>query len=104
MQFEYSCNPSKNSFDLGNPYNGALRMGIDEIRKVAEWPNFLKTPLWYTRLGDIIGDTILDDSLNDLREYEEALRLDANFAPAHFALGGAYGERELYDEAIKEMN
>src|SRR4051794_30044219 len=104
MQFEHSKSPSNNTFQLGDPYNEALKLNIDEIRKVAEWSDFPKTPLWYTRLGYNIGDIILDDSLNDLREYEQALKLDANFAPAHFALGGAYGIRGLYNEAIEEMN
>jgi tetratricopeptide (TPR) repeat protein len=79
-------------------------MNADEIRRVAEWAGFEKTPLWYTRLGYNIGDIVLDDSQNDLREYKTALEMDPDFGQAHFALGGAYGDRKLYDLAIIEMN
>lgn len=81
-----------------------MNVKADDIRKVAEWANFEKTPLWYLRVGYNVGDIILDDSLNDLREYKSALELKPDYGLAHFALGAAYAEREEYDLAISEMN
>jgi hypothetical protein len=92
----------------GHPFDEAweLKAPGDEIRKIAEWAGFEKTPLWYCRVGNNVSALTKSVTEEVLVDFKTALKIDPDFGAAHFRIATIYGdvmEPPDYDRAITQM-